>query len=161
MLTYRQNITHYPQLGAYNCGPVALSCLFNTSLEDLEKMVECDKDKGTYTTKVVAAMKEQGIECSHISLNGDGENHLWWLELNSFRWPIYLGCHFVVQGKRGRPSNRHHAVLLANGMIYDGNSHREEPIGAVAEKFNKKFVVKDAIIFHHELKGWKQNLEAA
>lgn len=161
MLTYRQKIIHFPQLGAFNCGPVALSCLFDASLESLEKLVECDKNKGTYTTKVVEAMRAQGIECSHVALDADHNDHLWWLELNSFRWPIYLGCHFVVQGKRGRPSHRHHAVLLANGMIYDGNSHREEPIGAIAANFNKKFIVKDAVIFHHELKNWKNNLEAA
>jgi hypothetical protein len=161
MLTYRDTVRHYHQLGAYNCGPVALSCLFNSSLEELEELVDCHKDKGTYTTKVAQAMKDQGIECSHISLDADHNDHLWWLELNSYRWPIYLGCHFVVQGKRGRPSHRHHAVLLANGLIYDGNSHREEPIGAVAAKFNKQFLIKDAIIFHHELKNWKNNLEAA
>jgi arabinogalactan endo-1,4-beta-galactosidase len=161
MLTYRQNVTHYHQLGAYNCGPVALSCIFNASLEHLETLVECNKNKGTYTSKVVEAMKEEGIECSHIKLDSDAGNHLWWLELNSYRWPIYLGCHFVNQDARGRPSNSHHAVLLANGMIYDGNNHREEPISAIAQKFNKKFVVKDAIIFHHELPNWKSNLEAA
>lgn len=161
MLTYRKNITHYPQLRAFNCGPVALSCLFDTSLEHLEKLVECDKDKGTYTSKVLDAMKEQGIECNIVSLNADHGDHLWWLEQVSYRWPIYLGCHFVVQGNRGRPSHRHHAVLLANGMIYDGNSHREEPIGAISANFNKKFILKDAIIFHHELNNWKNNLEAA
>jgi hypothetical protein len=161
MLTYRQNITHFPQLKAFNCGPTALSCIFNVSVEHLEKLVECDKNKGTYTSKVVSAMRSEGVECSHVVLDADHNSHLWWLELNSYRWPIYLGCHFVVQGKRGRPSNRHHAVLLANGMIYDGNSHREEPIGAVAEKFNKQFIVKDAVIFHNELKNWKENLIAA
>ena len=161
MLTYRENITHFPQLGAYNCGPTALSCLFNTSVEHLEKLVQCDKNKGTYTSTVVGAMRREGIACNHVVLNANGNDHLWWLEINSHRWPIYLGCHFVEQGKRGRPRNSHHAVLLAGGMIYDGNSHREEPIGAISAKFNKKFIIKDAIIFEHELKTMKNLLDAA
>lgn len=161
MLTYRQEIRHFHQLGAYNCGPVALSCLFDISLETLENIVECKANKGTYTTKVKEAMDNEGIECSLVSLHDDHSNHLWWLEQASHRWPIYLGCHFVHQGKRGRPINAHHAVLLAGGMIYDGNSHREEPINAVCQNFNKKFIVKDAIIFHHELKTWRKTSEAA
>jgi hypothetical protein len=161
MLNYRQNIRHYHQLGAYNCGPVALSCILDTSLENLENLVECKKNKATYVSILVAALRKESVECNHIHLDVDSGNHLWWLELNSYRWPIYLGCHFVNQGVRGRPSNSHHAVLLANGMIYDGNSHREEPISAVAQKFNKQFIVKDAIIFHHELPNWKKNLELA
>jgi hypothetical protein len=157
MLTYRKDIRHYHQLGAYNCGPVALSCLFDESLERIEEIVNCKK--GTYTTEAYDGLKGEGVDCSLVSLNADHSNHLWWLEQTSYRWPIYLGCHFVLQGERGRPSNSHHAVLLANGMIYDGNNHREEPIGAVAAKFNRQFVVKDAIIFNHELNGWRKNLE--
>lgn len=159
MLTYRTKIRHFHQLGAFNCGPVALSCLFDTSLENLETIVECNKDKGTYSSKVEAAMKKIGIECNLVPLDSDHNNHLWWLEQASYRWPIYLGCHFVNQGKRGRPSNNHHAVLLANGLIYDGNCHREEPINAVVAKFNKTFKVTDAIIFHHELLDWRKNIE--
>lgn len=159
MLTYRKNIRHYNQLGAYNCGPVALSCIFDTSLENLEKLVECNKNKGTYTSILVDALRKEGVECSHINLDADHNDHLWWLELNSYRWPIYLGCHFTNQGDRGRPSNRHHAVLLVNGMMYDGNNHREEPINSIKQNFNRDFIIKDAVIFHHELPKWRVNLE--
>ena len=159
MLTYRQTIRHYHQLGAYNCGPVALSCIFDTSLQYLENLVKCDEHKGTFTSVAYLALKKEGVDCNLATINSDYNNLLWSLERSSYRWPIYLGCHFVQQGARGRPSNRHHALLLANGLIYDGNSHREEPIEAVRQNFNKRFIIKDAIIFNHELPNWRVNLE--
>lgn len=159
MLTYRKEIRHYHQLGAYNCGPVALSCLFEESLERLEKIVNCVK--GTHTSEAYEGLRKEGVDCNMISLHSDHSAHLWWLEQVSYRWPIYLGCHFIEQGKRGRPRNSHHAVLIANGLIYDGNNHREEPVNGVMAQFNRKFVVKDAILFNHELKNWRNNMLAA
>lgn len=162
MLTYREKIRHYHQLGAYNCGPVALSCLFDTSTSALEEMVECKQNKGTRTSKVLEAMKNQAIACTHVELGESANNHLWWLELASCRWAVYVSCHFVNQGARGRPSNSHHAVLFANGFCYDGNNHREEPISAISQKFNKEFIIHSAIIFDgYELPNWKKNLESA
>lgn len=159
MLTYRNTICHFPQLGKANCGPVALQCLFDSPVEHLEKIVSCTS-KGTHHHLLLDGMKKNGIECSFVDLNdSDHSNHFWWLELVSYRWPIYLGCVFVNQGKRGRPSENHHAVLLANGFCYDGNEQREEPISSIQAKFNKKFLIKYAIIFNNELKNWKKNIE--
>lgn len=94
-----------------------------------------------------------------VELNEDANNHLWWLEQCSYRWPMYLGCNFISQGKRGRPSNGHHAVLFANGLCYDGHNLREEPIQAIATRFNKQLVVKNVIIFNNELPDWKKHME--
>jgi hypothetical protein len=162
MLTYREKIRHYHQLGEYNCGPVALSCLFDNSISSLEELVECKQNKGTYTSKVVEAMKDQDIPCTYVKLIESAKNHMWWLELQSYRWAVYVGCHFVNQGARGRPSNSHHAVLFANGFCYDGNNHREEPISAISQKFNKQFIINSVVIFDgYELPNWRKNLDSA
>jgi hypothetical protein len=135
--------------------------LFDTNVSVLEELVECKQNKGTYTSKVLEAMKEQGVACNHVELAESANNHLWWLELVSCRWAVYVSCHFVTQGLRGRPSNSHHAVLFANGLCYDGNNHCEEPISAISQKFNKQFIVNSAIIFGgYELPNWKKNLES-
>lgn len=158
MLTYRASIKHQWQGGKGNCGPIALSCLFEEPLEQIEKIVKCSA-RGTRTSDVLDGMHKNGIDCSMVTLHDDGINHLWWLEQCSYRWPIYVGGTYVNQGKRGRPSQGHHAVLFANGMIYDGHNLREEPISAIATKVNKNFVVKSVIIFNRELSGWKKNME--
>lgn len=158
MLKYRQNIKHHWQGNKGNCGPIALACLFESSVEDLEKIVKCTS-KGTYTENVFFGMKTEGIDCSLVSLREEVGNHLWWIKLLSCQRPVYAGCNFINQGKRGRPSNGHHAVLFANGMCYDGHNLREEPIDAIVTKFNKNLIIKDLVIFHHELTDWKKNLE--
>lgn len=157
MLKYRQNIVHCRQDGRPNCGPVALCCLFDTTLEELEKIVRCSS-KGTRTYNVVDGLYDNGIQFSHVNLDEDYKNNLWWIETCSYRWPIYASCEFVWQGKRGRPATSYHAVLFANGFCYDGHASREEPIAAIAQKFNKKFHIKDLLIFEHELPGWKERV---
>lgn len=156
MLTYRKTICHFWQSDKPNCGPLALHCLFDESIEKLEKIVKCKN--GTSTDDVVIGMRENGINCTAVCLDEDYNNHLWWLNQLSYRFPIYISCHFIVQGKRGRPRNDYHAVLFANGLCYDGHNHREEPIAGIAQKFNKKFNIRDIIIFNHELPNWKNNL---
>lgn len=156
MLTYRKAITHFWQSDKPNCGPIALQCLFDAPIEALEKIVKCKN--GTSTENLYLGMKENGIECNHVILGGDHNSHLWWINQLSYRFPIYISCHFLVQGLRGRPSNDYHAILFANGLCYDGHNHREEPIAGIVQKFNKKFVIRDIVIFDHELPNWKNNL---
>jgi hypothetical protein len=157
MLKYRDKITHVPQAGEGNCGPVALKCLFNNSLHEIEEMVKCDS-KGTNVYNVISALQYSKIDYSFVPLHSDHQNHFWWLEIVSHRFPIYLCCHFINQGPRGRPSNSHHAILLANGLCYDGNFHREMPIESILQNFNKKFLTTNAIIFHKELPKWSKSL---
>lgn len=156
MLKYRDKIRHFYQEGAYNCGPVALQCLFDSSVEELERIVGCKK--GTYWYNVLDGMRQQGISCNAVELNQDHKDHLWWIKSLSFRFPIYAGCQFVNQGARGRPANSHHAVLFAGGFYYDGNNHREEPIEGIATLFNKTFRINNIIVFEREIDGWQEKL---
>lgn len=154
MLTYRPEIKHHWQGKDYNCGPVALSCLFANPLSEIEKLVKCTS-KGTHSSDVCHALRKEGISHNYVPVNG-GEDHLWWIETCSHRWPIYASCTFVNQGARGRPSEGHHAVLFAHGMSYDGNYTRPEPIEAITQSFNKRLEISSLIIFHHELAGWRK-----
>jgi len=139
---------------------VALQCVFDASLAELERIVQCGS-KGTSSQNVLDGLRAVGIKCHLSRLRDKHENHMWWLTNCSYRWPIYVACDFVNQGKRGRPSHSHHAVLFANGMCYDGHVNHEEPLSSLVLKFNKKFVINDIIVIEHELSDWAKNMETA
>lgn len=149
-LSYRDKIVHQYQFGKPNCGPIALSCLFDAPVPVLEKIVGCTA-RGTPTHGVIEGLQSRGVKLSHVQLGESYGDHLWWIAECSRRWPIYASCTFVNQGRRGRPARDCHAVLFAHGFYYDGHMSREEPIEAIAVKFNKEFVINELVIFEHEL----------
>lgn len=160
MLTFRKNITHIKQGGEPNCGPIALQCVFDEPISRLEKIVKC-KQSGTNSFDVVSGLTNEGVVCNRVALDGEYQDHLWWIATCCLRWPIYASCTFINQGKRGRPRHDHHAVLFANGFCYDGHADREEPIDSMSLKFNKNMIISNIIIIEHELPNWRQTLETS
>lgn len=156
MLTYRPEIKHFHQYKGYNCGPVALSCLFANPLSEIEKLVRCTS-QGTNALNVASALRKSNVKHNFIWLRGR-EDNLWWITSLCYRWPVYASCNYVTQGARGRPSEARHAVLFAHGKCYDGNYLRPEPIETISQSFNKRLEINSLIIFDHELPGWTASL---
>jgi hypothetical protein len=159
MLRYRDNIQYFNQEKDYSCGAASIRCILDASEEEIRKLI---RTNATGTTTIIAcnALQKKGIDCNYLLVENNTD-HLWWVEQTSFRWPIYMGCSFKNHnGGRGRPSVRHHAVLVASGMIYDpANCYTgPEPIELIHNRFNKEFSINSMILFNHELKNWKKNI---
>ena len=152
-------LKHFHQEGLTTCGAVAYRILlFDTvSLTEKEAKVECKTGKGgkpgTYTHDVLYALRNRKIEANCVRLNVDFEEYSRWLKLNSMGRKLYLSCHYVDHacnglGKkgRGRPSNRHHAITVSNGMVYDPGENQACPIEAYFDVYSKHLWIKDMIL---------------
>lgn len=148
-------LKHSKQIGHTTCGAVAYKILLSDTVELTEKEAkkECKTGKGgkrgTYSFDVLAALRARGIDAHSVELNVDFIEYSRWLDLNSMGRKLYLACHYVDKacgGKGGRNSERHHAVTVSNGMVYDPGENQPCPIGAYMDVFSKKLTIKTMIL---------------
>lgn len=153
----RENITHFRQEKEYTCGAASIRAFLDGTEEEVGQLIGTKKS-GTNILNVKYGLEKIGILSHYVSLNQD-YRELFWLTNLSCHFPLYLGCEFVDQGKRGRPSVRSHAVLVANGKFYDPSETRECPIDAFERTFNKKMIISTMLVIDHELKDFRANME--
>lgn len=157
MILPRKTVTHFHQEKRWSCGAAALRCFLDASEEQVRKLVGTNS-KGTHSYNVIEGLRKIGLGCSSV-LVGQDYRKLFWLAPLSCKHPLYLSCDFVDQGKRGRPSHRHHAILIAGGYVFDPSEDRATPIDAFESVFNKACVVGSMILIDYELPSYKKNME--
>jgi len=140
----------------YSCGAACISMLFNISEKEARKLCGTTV-RGTDSLGVNDFLRLSRITHHEIRINQD-YRQLSWLEPLSCHFPLYLSCQFNSTSVKNRPLKRHHAVLAANGMLYDPSELRECPIDAFEHTFNKSMVIRSIILIEEELPDWRKRL---
>lgn len=152
------HITHKRQETPYSCGAASFAMLFNMDESIARRLVKCKKT-GTNMGNVCNALDGMGVKYHLVNIDEDFRSYKNFLKYNSIRWPLYLSCvykdRFYV---KGRDSIRHHAIAIADGMIYDPSENQVEPVDCYEHVFNKSLVIKQIIIIEQERNDFIKNM---
>ena len=156
-LTFRDPIRHFYQEKSHSCAAAAFAMLFNLDEKVARKMVKTDSN-GTCMYDVLDALLNHDVGAYLVGNLGEA-NHktLFWLGPLSCHFPLLLSCKFLNTSIHKRTIKRQHAVLAANGFIYDPSEDREVPIEAFEGTFNKDLIISQMIVVDHELPRWRDN----
>ncbi len=142
---------------SYSCGAASFATIFNVDEVTARKLCCTDKD-GTHDYRVLNAIKNNTNLNAHLVSIEKDYKECFWLEMLSQRYPLYLGCEFISQGKRGRPSTRHHAIVAAKAAFYDPSESKTCPMDCFEHTFSKKLIIRSMIVIDYELPGWQSRL---
>ncbi len=157
MISIRPFPKHCCQERHYSCGAASFAMIFN--VDEATARTVCKTDaKGTADLDVFRAIRDNTSVIPHHIVIRKDYRELFWLETLCQRFPLYLSCTFISQGKKGRPNNRHHAVVASRGMILDPSEVRECPLSAFTHTFNKSLIINAMIVLDYELPGWKERI---
>jgi hypothetical protein len=157
-MNFRPQVKHLYQTNEYNCGATSFASIFDCTIEEAEKIVNTRKT-GTYTHNVCYALSNLGQRFSRVDIAKDFCEIRDDLVRISCKFPIYASCEFYTQGKRGRPRLERHAIVFANGQVYDPSEVRACPMDCFEHAFQKKLIVDEMIIIDHELPDFLQNFK--
>lgn len=146
------NIRHVRQAYPTSCGAASFAAIANVSEHEAIKLC-LTKPSGTSTANVCKALRSKGIGFKLITINNDWPCVLGHLRLLSFEYPIYVSGEFVSNSGRGRNSHRHHAITLWRGDVYDSGEDTVFPMDAYSHVWNRKLVVKEAILAYFDSPG--------
>jgi len=142
------------------CGASAYAMIVGIS--ELEGVRECNtklrgRDSGTHTHNVVAAFEKRGIKTTLINLPDHPHyDELFWLEPLSHHFPLYVTINRQQFGQR---VDRHHAVAIAGGAIFDPNERKPVPISAYGYMVEKHATINSVLVVERELPGYGKRLE--
>jgi hypothetical protein len=107
---------------AGTCAAVAYASILH--LTELQGIRECKTimrgpGRGTYGHDVIAAFKARGIETYVLDEIDDKPSDMFWLVPLSRHFPLYVS---TTEGR----NKEHHAIVIADGMVYDG--HYDYPV---------------------------------
>ncbi len=152
-----KKIVHQRQNKDYNCGATALAILLNRSQEEAEIICQTNC-KGTDTRDVVYALKLLKIPHFYQTLDLNFLTEMNFLDALSRKWPLYLTGHYKDRfHKKGRDRERHHAVAVADGVIYDPSYDEPIPIEAYPAVFNKSLQLTEIIVIDEERPDYLKN----
>jgi hypothetical protein len=157
-MNFRPQVKHLYQTNGYNCGATAFASIFDCTIKEAEKLLRTTKT-GTSTKDVCKALKSLEQPFFFTSVERDFCEIRDILILLSCRFPLYVSCAYHYQGKRGRTRIRYHAVIFANGNVYDPDEVRVCPMDCCEHTFDKKMVVDDMIVIQHELPDFLKNFK--
>lgn len=151
-----REITHRLQAYGYSCGSACISMLF-----DIDEGITMDElrtdHKGTCVYQVIAFLSRNGYGVKIISVNSCYTLENWRLENICKQFPIYIQGLFKKKfNKRGRWTERNHAVLMSDGMIYDPSEEIPFPFEAYNHVFDK-FIIKKMLIIEQERPNYGKN----
>lgn len=159
-LRFRDPIVHFRQEKNFSCAAASFAMLFDMDEQTARKIVNTKHD-GTQMYDVLWAFRNHGIDAHMVHLNGASYKTLDWLEPFSCRFPLILSCKFINTSVKNRTIRRYHAVLAANGFIYDSAEVRAVPFDAVESTFNKDLLIRNMIVVDHELPRWQHHYQRA
>ncbi len=157
MITIRPTPIHCMQEKSYSCGAASFATIFNVDEATARKLCGTKAD-GTHDYRVLNAIKNNTNLNAHLVNIQKDYKECFWLETLSQRYPLYMGCEFISQGKRGRPSVRSHAIVAAKGLFLDPSEPRECVQSGFEHTFNKKLVIRSMIVIDYELPGWQKRI---
>ena len=151
------HLTHKRQEKEYSCGAASFGMLFGMDEPIARRLVKCNKS-GTATGKVCEALKGMGVDYHMVHINEDFRLYKDFLKYNSIRWPLYLSCVYRHRYYvKGRDYVRHHAIAIADGMIYDPSENQAEPVECYEHAFNKSLHINGIIIIDQERPDFRKN----
>lgn len=159
------SIVHRHQEKHYSCGAASVAMLLGLPESVVRPLVGCTS-RGTHGFDVLNFLNRH-VAPSHITfLNKDYYEVIDNLITLSLKFPIYCsGTYLWKNPGRGRPIIRHHASIMADGLIYDPGEAREVDGASYENTFNKKLTYNDIIIVEVErpkfLKNFQRHLLSA
>lgn len=148
-----EKIIHKRQEKSFSCGAAAFAMLFGISEDMARKACKTDSD-GTSNVNIFRAIKDTGLNANYVNLNNSYDEMMNDLISLSHHFALYMSGTYrtgAKEGKsRGRDRIRRHAILLADGMAYDGGENRACPIDCYAHTFGKSLIFDCMIIIDEE-----------
>ena len=129
-----------------------------TQIPEESAMKLCGTKKSGTTTENLQNALSKFFKCYPVSLH-ESFDKIWWLKNLSLHFPIYASCHYISNSGRGRNSHRHHAVIFADGKIYDPAESMEVDFDCYSHVFNRQLIVKSILALDKEMDGYINNEE--
>lgn len=150
-------ITHRRQEKPYSCGAASIAMLFNSPESLIRKEVKT-RTSGTKTDNVCDFLSKCGIKYHWVCVNEDYYRFIDTLTQTSRKFPIYACASFRDRFyKTGRDRNRHHAVLISDGLIYDPSCNKPMSADEYESVFNKSLIFTSLIIIEDERPNFLKN----
>lgn len=151
-MIHSEIIFHKKQQRNYSCGAACFAMLFGIEESMARKAVKT-KSSGTNQWNVVRAIESAGLTAHDVNINKAYLEIKDFLNSMSFHFPIYATCTYRTRArgkKGGRDEVREHAILLADGMVYDPSERAECPIDSYEHTFGKSLMFRSIIIVDEE-----------
>jgi len=134
---------------------------FGILISEKQACDECKTTKnGTSVFDGLSALKKRGLDAHYVSINQPFALYGRWLNLNSNNRFLLVNCYGQNKGKRGRPTEEHHAICLYNGKVWDSACKEILPLDVWASiKYNKQFIVNGFVMIESPLKKTKDSEE--
>lgn len=148
-------IKHCKQQTEYSCGAASFGMI--TGIPESEAVKLCKtKKSGTSILNVEQALNKLNLDFQSVYIYEEFYE-VWWIKLCSYRYPIYASCNFISNSGRGRNSIRKHSIVIANGKIFDPSEDFEVDYESFSHTFNKKLIIKHALVVFSELENYGKN----
>jgi hypothetical protein len=154
-LRFRDPIVHFIQEKKYSCGAAVVAMLFDLDEKTARKIVGTTSN-GTNQYGALAGLTRHGVKATIVDLSDAHYKTLFWLGPLCCRFPLLLNCTFINKSIHNRTVKRHHAVLAANGFLYDPSEDRATPVDTFESTFNKDLVIEQMIVVDYELPNWRK-----
>jgi hypothetical protein len=150
-------IIHRRQELQYSCGAASIAMLFGIKEELARKEVET-RVSGTSADNVSDFLSRSNIKHHWVVINEDYYKFIETLTQTSRKFPIYACAEYRDKYfSKGRDRKRSHAVLIADGLIYDPSENREMCGESYEKVFNKSLVFNTLIIIEEERPNFLKN----
>lgn len=152
-------IIHRKQQLPYSCGAASVAMLFGEDEALIRKEVKT-RTSGTKTDEVYSFLTRNGIKSHWVCINEDYYSAIQNLTLTSLQFPIFAAGSFKDRFfNKGRDRNRHHAVLICDGLIYDPSEEREMCGEAYEKVFNKSLIFTTLLVIDEERPSFVRNFQ--
>lgn len=157
MFTIQPKIKHRSQETAYSCGAAAIAMLFGAEEKLIRKEVKT-KSTGTPSEGVLEFLDRVGLRGIEVRIEQSYFQSIDDLMTLSYKFPIYVCETWLWKNVGvGRPVKGVHAVLIADGMIYDPAQDREMIGEEYIKTFNKGLTFNYIIIIDQERPNFLKN----
>ncbi len=135
---------HFIQKKDYTCGAASLSMLTGLTEEECGKLAKTTR-KGTYMGNAAEALRELGFKAHDVFVDRPIAEIRVELDNQSHRWPLCLSLAITDRGtypsgRKGRRV-RHHAVVMAQGRVFDPGTWQEDTVDTLGEVRVKSYII--------------------
>lgn len=150
-------IVHSHQEKPYSCGAASIAMLFGRPESVIRKEIKTDSN-GTCSYNVCEFLKRHNLTTHRITISESYRDSIANLITFSYKFPLYVCGVFKDRFyTKGRDKTRHHAILIADGMVFDPAESREMSGEAYEKVFNKSLVFDEVVIIEVERSGFIRN----
>lgn len=152
-------IVHRRQELPTSCGAASVAMLFGEKEETIRVDLKTNS-RGTHVYEISNFLKTKGFIHSWIKINKNYFDCIDDLIKTSLQFPLILcGEYRSHYNICGRDRIRNHAILIADGKVYDPGENREMSGEGYVQTFNKKLVFNDLIIIEKERPNFLTNFK--